>query len=225
MIVYVIAAPQSLNDRDDVIYEIERCETKISALTSAGHIAICPLVLLKRWLNRPNAEDTSHVTFDMLSRYSALMHTADIAWSMADSHKSEIAQFEIEMAEKIGLSVERYKGDGLDSGIRELGLWRQDEFRWSTLRMMFGQIYRLLKQKNSDYGSSNIAMTGEPGVAVRLSDKVCRLLNMFGFEFDVINARQKPISDPNFESIEDTWRDIVGYAAIGMLLSEDAWRE
>lgn len=77
-----------------------------------------------------------------------------------------------------------------------LGLWSKKD------------MLQLLCSKQHDYGHGNILSFGVIGVAVRMSDKVARLVNLTGRDVDAVN-----------ESLLDTWRDIVGYAVIsGMLL-------
>ena len=73
----------------------------------------------------------------------------------------------------------------------------------------------LLSKKNQDYGPDNI--NNAPGGAlnglnVRLFDKVSRLNNL------LINKK-----DPNYESIRDTFTDIVNYAIISILVIDNKW--
>jgi hypothetical protein len=71
----------------------------------------------------------------------------------------------------------------------------------------------LLQRKSADYSKMNILADGTSGVAVRLTDKVVRLRNLLA----------KPEEARNFESIEDTLRDITNYGIIGQLLEMEAW--
>ncbi len=68
------------------------------------------------------------------------------------------------------------------------------------------EIAELLDQKRADYGTENIKKFGSHGVLVRVSDKVERLINL-----------SKRSNKPNFESVEDTWRDIAGYAILALI--------
>lgn len=68
------------------------------------------------------------------------------------------------------------------------------------------EIHRTLVRKQRDYGPENIRRFGRQGLMVRLHDKVARLENLDG------DGRQ-----PENESIRDTFMDIVGYCAIGMM--------
>ena len=68
------------------------------------------------------------------------------------------------------------------------------------------EIAELLDRKGQDYGTENIKKFGSHGVLVRVSDKVERLINL-----------SKRNNKPNFESVEDTWRDIAGYAILSLI--------
>lgn len=78
------------------------------------------------------------------------------------------------------------------------------------------EIAQLLERKHADYGDNNIAKFGTKGVLVRVNDKVERLINLT-WETD---------KEPNFESVEDTWRDIAGYAVLALieLRRKDRWQ-
>lgn len=69
------------------------------------------------------------------------------------------------------------------------------------------EITQLLERKQNDYGTNNISKFGTKGVLVRVSDKVERLINLT-WEND---------KEPNFESVEDTWKDIAGYAILALI--------
>jgi hypothetical protein len=67
----------------------------------------------------------------------------------------------------------------------------------------------LLVRKNHDYGSDNLVKTGVYGIAVRLQDKISRLLNLL----DPAKG-----GEPNFESVDDTLGDIANYGLLGQLM-------
>lgn len=69
------------------------------------------------------------------------------------------------------------------------------------------EIAYLLDHKRADYGTENIRKFGPKGVLVRVSDKIERLINL----------TWEQEKDPNFESIEDTWKDIAGYAILALI--------
>jgi len=78
--------------------------------------------------------------------------------------------------------------------------------------------YRLFAMKQSDYGLGNIGMNGNKrlalmGLAIRLNDKVQRLLNILDSGKDGKN-----------ESLEDTAMDITNYGAILNTVLKDEWK-
>ena len=79
----------------------------------------------------------------------------------------------------------------------------------------------LFDRKQQDYGSSNIAMSGDLGVAVRLTDKVCRLQHLLRKR--IKNEGDAAVELQN-ESIEDTFMDTANYGLIGMMLERGIWK-
>ena len=75
----------------------------------------------------------------------------------------------------------------------------------------------LFDKKQQDYGSNNITMSGDLGVAVRLTDKVCRLQHL-------IRKRIKEDASAQNESIEDSFMDAANYGLIGMMLERGLWK-
>jgi hypothetical protein len=78
--------------------------------------------------------------------------------------------------------------------------------------------FRLFAQKQNDYGMGNIAMNGNKrlallGLAIRLNDKVQRMLNLLDKGEDGLN-----------ESLEDTGHDITNYGAIFNTVLNDKWK-
>ena len=83
------------------------------------------------------------------------------------------------------------------------------------VRELFAEAADLLLSKHRDYGPLNIALSpGGPanGLRVRLHDKLARLNNL-------LDSGQ----EPEHEALEDTWRDIIGYGAIGLLVERGLW--
>ena len=68
------------------------------------------------------------------------------------------------------------------------------------------EIQSILIRKRQDYGPGNIPRFGEKGVVVRLFDKAERLASL------VWDGKS-----PNFEAVEDTWLDVIGYGVLGLL--------
>ena len=72
------------------------------------------------------------------------------------------------------------------------------------------EIVKTLISKQRDYGPENIRRFGRRGLIVRMHDKIARLENLTA-----------SAAEPNNESIADNILDVVGYAAIGIMLEED----
>lgn len=87
-----------------------------------------------------------------------------------------------------------------------MGIIKNPKTFEEAVEQVFQEQKKLLISKQHDYGHSNITMTGEYGVLVRVSDKVSRLLNLLYQRV------------PKHESLEDSWRDILNYAAIALML-------
>lgn len=70
----------------------------------------------------------------------------------------------------------------------------------------------LLCRKQHDYGHNNITNFGVIGVAIRMCDKIARIDNL---------GRR---ATPHNESLIDSYLDIVGYAMIAVMLSENSFK-
>mgnify|MGYP003642639986 FL=1 len=76
---------------------------------------------------------------------------------------------------------------------------------------------KLFDEKQLDYGSSNIAASGEIGVAVRLQDKVSRMRH-------ILLKGMRGESGVNNEPLVDSYQDTANYGMIGMLLNRKVWK-
>ncbi|MDD2635507.1 MAG: nucleotide modification associated domain-containing protein [Bacteroidales bacterium] len=74
-----------------------------------------------------------------------------------------------------------------------------------SIMQITDEITQMLLKKNADYGGASFDL-GLNGNMVHLWDKVSRYKTLIGCDK----------KDPNFESIEDTLKDIIGYAIIGL---------
>ena len=74
---------------------------------------------------------------------------------------------------------------------------------------MVGELHNLLCRKQHDYGHKNITNFGLVGVAVRMCDKIARLINI---------ERRGGHAALAGEPLIDAYRDIVGYAVIAIML-------
>ena len=79
---------------------------------------------------------------------------------------------------------------------------------------------KLFDNKQHDYGSKNIAFSDMNviGVAIRLNDKIQRLLNLSQKKMEGKGAKVKD------ESLEDTAIDICNYGAITTMLLKNRWK-
>jgi len=71
---------------------------------------------------------------------------------------------------------------------------------------MADTISRILCSKQRDYGKSAISRFGRDGLVIRTHDKIARLKNL-------LLSNKKPSN----ESISDTFTDIIGYCALGIM--------
>ena len=72
-------------------------------------------------------------------------------------------------------------------------------------------------QKHQDYGPLNIAHApGSPmnGLLVRMHDKMERLQHLY---------YKRKSNTPNYESVEDTLKDLANYAIIGLMVQRGYW--
>ena len=80
----------------------------------------------------------------------------------------------------------------------------------------FNELKILLLQKHFDYGPKNISESpGGPinGLRVRMWDKLARINNLV----------DKGIYNPQYESLEDSFKDLANYAIIGPLVLRQQW--
>lgn len=78
-----------------------------------------------------------------------------------------------------------------------------------SIDQVFNGMSELLVKKNADYKGASFDL-GLNGNMVHLWDKVRRYRNL------VEKRMLKKEESPNFESVEDTLMDIIGYAVIGI---------
>ncbi len=83
------------------------------------------------------------------------------------------------------------------------------------------ELATLVIGKQKDYGKRNILDFGEMGILIRSNDKFARLKNLLNVNSVSPGTR---VATPNNESIEDTWKDIAGYAIVALMLRK-GWFE
>ena len=79
-----------------------------------------------------------------------------------------------------------------------------------SIKKITDDVTAILLKKNADYGGASFDL-GLNGNMVHLSDKVKRYKSLIGCDK----------KEPNFESLEDTLKDIIGYAIIGLHILDD----
>lgn len=77
------------------------------------------------------------------------------------------------------------------------------------IKAVTDEITQLLLRKNEDYGGASFEL-GLNGNMVHIYDKANR--------YRTLIEKMHKGQTPNFESIEDTLKDIMGYAIIGLLI-------
>ena len=83
------------------------------------------------------------------------------------------------------------------------------------VRIVYDELMSVLLKKHKDYGPKNIADApggALNGLRVRIHDKIARINNLI----------DRP-SDPMYESIEDSFKDLANYAIIALLVLRDKW--
>lgn len=79
-----------------------------------------------------------------------------------------------------------------------------------SIKKITDDVTEILLKKNQDYGGASFDL-GLNGNMVHLWDKVSRFRTLI----------TKNYQNPNFESLEDTLKDIIGYAIIGLHILDD----
>jgi len=113
-----------------------------------------------------------------------------------------------------------------------------------ALDRIHAELKELMVRKHRDYGPGNIEAFGEPGVVIRLSDKLERAKTLLGREqqalkrvAEILDADDDPtrllqeiarvVRDaerPENEPLEDTYKDIANYGIILLMVSRGWWR-
>ena len=81
-----------------------------------------------------------------------------------------------------------------------------------NLKEITDDVIQILLKKNVDYGGASFDL-GLNGNMVHLWDKIKR--------YRTLVENQNIGLEPNFESVQDTLKDIMGYAIIGLLILDD----
>ena len=71
----------------------------------------------------------------------------------------------------------------------------------------------LIRRKNEMYGDGNIDTIGQNGIIIRIQEKIERLKHL-------LENKNNPVEEP----LEDTWKDIIGYGIIGLMVNREKWK-
>lgn len=93
--------------------------------------------------------------------------------------------------------------------------------QYNEFRNVIEEMITLHVKKSQDYSPWNVKGAGEVGVAVRLWDKVARLMNLLGW--DLSSGKLDVSKTPKNESIDDTLLDLASYAVIMIILRRGKW--
>lgn len=89
-----------------------------------------------------------------------------------------------------------------------------DQSLESTMAGIFKELFILWKDRQKKYGPGNIAAFMDTGCLVRGHDKMARLRHVY------IDGKGAEVDD---ESVEDSWKDLANYAAMGLACKRDLW--
>ena len=113
-------------------------------------------------------------------------------------------------------------GTGLRNSLVSQGRISLDDYLKSSpafasdVEETFNELQTLLLKKHIDYGPKNISESpGGPinGLRVRMHDKIARINNLV----------DKGVDGPQYESLEDSFKDLANYAIIGILVLRNKW--
>jgi hypothetical protein len=209
MLIYV-AGPYS----GDVEHNIARARAVAIQLFEKGHSPITPHLNFAHFENdMPEVPNEAYMVRDL-----GILDRCDGMVVVEGWQNSEGTEKEINYCRNNGIPV------WFAPILPELHLTEQRyPVQCTEFAKLMGSLYRLHLEKNRDYSGSNILGTGEVGMVARLWDKMARLLNLTGFHIKVSGSTfEKPL-DPANESIDDTYKDLACYAAIGSLLRAGHW--
>lgn len=72
------------------------------------------------------------------------------------------------------------------------------------------EMQETLTAKRKAYGTTALTRFGPMGILIRMSDKMDRLTNRFRDGSDSVGGMDT-------DSVEDSWRDLIGYALLGLM--------
>ena len=121
-----------------------------------------------------------------------------------------------------GLSNHKGKSRGgyPNSNVKRTTINKEELVRYPTqfeedVRIIYDELMSVLIKKHKDYGAKNIADApggALNGLRVRIHDKTARINNLIDFQ-----------RKAEYESLEDSFKDLANYAIIALLVLRDKW--
>jgi len=107
-----------------------------------------------------------------------------------------------------------------NSNVKRTTINKEESVRYPTqfeedVRIVYDELMSVLIKKHNDYGAKNIADApggALNGLRVRIHDKTARINNLLDF-------RRRA----EYESLEDSFKDLANYAIIAVLVLRDKW--
>jgi len=225
-----LAGPYRPIENDSLSFSIQdnvtRAAEVAAACYEAGHTPITPHLLTHKPASF--ADEIGKTDSDFwLPKTQDMQRRCDATLLLPFWAHSEGAKQEKEYAEEVGMPVYEYDervSDGADPIPPLHPTEKASPIQCEAFQERVQQMYRTHMDKNADYSPMNIMGTGELGVAVRLWDKMSRLMNLLGFEVEIPEpASYSAPQDPKNEPVDDTLLDLATYGIIGDLVRRDKW--
>lgn len=207
-----------------VIEAVENLEPILKQAVEAIYYERIPYERLAQRLgcSKPHAWRITQKAIKELQRVLAINKTINERYTMFDNWEDACMAVLVAMdkntwPEKANIQHLKVQQSGLGKSVRSLEAIDMEtiivigeaavsqmkfENKWDTKK-----VQSLLISKQNDYGHSNILMFGHTGIAIRMCDKIARLITL-------VDGRAK-VKD---ETVLDTWSDLVGYSVIAQML-------
>lgn len=201
------AGPRTWNQAADI------CVREIFDSAGAVSDVIVPYVSKDVDLGQEKYENSLGVTLDLLSvmddYFNFMVHSQELGLELDQIFWVHLWKNLGSISGSIGLNLGAFSIlENSVSLVDLVGLRGAMEFQKAgdLLPRMSSAMSALICKKQRDYGKSAISRFGRTGLVVRTHDKIARLKNL-------VLSRTKPSN----ESISDTFTDIIGYCALGMM--------
>ena len=209
MLLYVAGPYRGMVEAN--IYEARQVAIK---LWEAGHFALCPHLNTALFEHDCKVDDEVYINRDLdaLARCDGIVMVQ--GWE-----NSEGAKREHNYALENGMRV--WYDPDYPASPPDPELYRPAQTRTFMRALM--SMYRLYLTKNTDYSSAAFQVTGIDGPLTRLWEKVVRMMNLMGYNFEVSRSWRTPRQTPLNETNDEAWHDIANVAVICLLVEQGVW--